>query len=308
MASVSSIRESASSSFDNTLEPRQDPKDDDPCLALAIGGRISSQHRRPLRGNKCNASTSGVRTGGGESFSKRSEVTVVKAEFLSPADRWKRSCYKRSPILSPEYRKHIRPPASYSPGMLWMAAWLMYGVMELCCIAVLPWIVEPGYEYRAYDARFSALLLVLYAGLGAAAGSTLGVASLGSRQARARGRCSSTTAQHAAIAGVLLLNSLILWRDSIFPPIILVVNLILVIAASLMATGPGICPANPPVLGGLAALRDLTWCPCGWRDGWGWPPPGEPYFTRPMDIRSLDSGVAGRAHRRCGAADLRRVS
>src|SRR6476646_2270694 len=53
--------------------------------------------------------------------------------------------------------------------------WLSYGVLELCCIAVLPRIVEPGYEYRAYDARFSALVLLFYAALGAAIGFVSGV-------------------------------------------------------------------------------------------------------------------------------------
>jgi len=138
-------------------------------------------------------------------------------------------------------------PKTSSPKRLLLAgvccgitAWLIYGVIELCCIAIFPWFLKAGYEYKAFDARFSALLLVLYAVLGAAVGAVLGVAVSWIPGWREQEPVQVLRPLNtAAIAGVLLLNTLILWRDWMFTPTILVVNLILVIAASLLATGSG---------------------------------------------------------------------
>ena len=120
-----------------------------------------------------------------------------------------------------------------------ITTWLVYGVIELGCLAIVPWFLKAGYEYKAYDARFNAILLLIYAAIGGVVGLGSGFVS---RWAWWRDREQGqvfTALNTAAISAVLLLNTLILWRDWVFAPIILVVNLILVILASLASTGEG---------------------------------------------------------------------
>ena len=118
--------------------------------------------------------------------------------------------------------------------------WLIYGIIELICLAVFPWFLKAGYEYKGYDPRFSALLLLIYVAIGALAGLGTGFVSRrlpNWRETETAGVLRSMNT--AVITGILLANLLFMWRDWAFAPIILVVNLILVIAASLFSTGDG---------------------------------------------------------------------
>ena len=148
---------------------------------------------------------------------------------------WKRSCYEAlSPCSKPGMPKTSSRYYFLAVGACCgITAWLIYGVVELCCTAILPRIVQTGYEYRAYDASFSALLLMLYAAFGASTGLATAVVIRPGVNTIHVLRATST----AALTGLLLLNLLISWTKWLFAPTILAVNLILVIAASLWSAG-----------------------------------------------------------------------
>jgi arylsulfatase A-like enzyme len=119
-------------------------------------------------------------------------------------------------------------------------AWLFYGALELCCMAILPKLMQPAYDYKACDAPFSLLVILVYAAGGAAVGFLSGVvlrriSGLGNDD-RVRGLRALAT---ILLSTVLLLNVAILWNSSPYSPILLAVNLIFVIAASLCSAGRG---------------------------------------------------------------------
>jgi arylsulfatase A-like enzyme len=118
-----------------------------------------------------------------------------------------------------------------------MLAWLTYGMVELCSVAVLPWFVHPAYEYKAYDAGFSAILLVLYAAVGAASGCVIGLIAGSGKNAARRLRAAATV----ILTLVLLLGLRSAWGAWAFPPVILLTTLVVLLAASLCsATGGGL--------------------------------------------------------------------
>jgi arylsulfatase A-like enzyme len=145
-------------------------------------------------------------------------------------------------------------------------AWLCYGIVELCCLAILPRMVETGYEYRAYDARFSGLALAVYAAIGAALGLALGyIAGKASSLRNANGLLAAL--HNVALSGILLANVLILWRNSPFSPILLVVNLILVIAAcGFSLTGGDLARQCRGFT--LPWLPVMSYALCQWLGGW----------------------------------------
>jgi arylsulfatase A-like enzyme len=81
-------------------------------------------------------------------------------------------------VVTQVSRPAVSPRAWILGGALHGArTWLVYGLMEVLLVAVLPWFALPPDQYYAYDASFSAYMIVLYALigalLGAAAGGTL---------------------------------------------------------------------------------------------------------------------------------------
>src|SRR4051794_1371335 len=110
-----------------------------------------------------------------------------------------------------------------------LTVWLTYGVIELSGIAVFPWFLKAGYEYRAYDAPFNGLLLLVYALVGMGIGIVSGLATRFVPAWREPGGARVLQPLNTlALSFVLLANVLILWRNWVGTPIILVVNLILV--------------------------------------------------------------------------------
>jgi arylsulfatase A-like enzyme len=137
-------------------------------------------------------------------------------------------------------RKSSPKPSLIAAGYCGITAWLTYGVIELTGIAILPWFLKAGYEYKAYDAGFNGLLLLLYVLIGAAIGIFSGLAIRFIPVWNAENSSRVLQALNSlALTAVLLANLLILLRDWVGAPIILVVNLILVILANLLCTGSG---------------------------------------------------------------------
>ena len=121
-----------------------------------------------------------------------------------------------------------------------LTVWLTYGVIELSGIAVFPWFLKAGYEYKAYDAPFNALLLLVYALVGAAIGVVSGLATRFVPAWRETGGARVLQPLNSLVlSSVLLANVLILWRNWVGTPTILVVNLILVILFNLRALAAG---------------------------------------------------------------------
>jgi arylsulfatase A-like enzyme len=121
-----------------------------------------------------------------------------------------------------------------------ITAWLIYGVLELSGIAVFPWFLKAGYEYKAYDAGFNLLPLLVYALIGAGVGVVSGLAARWIPSWRKPDAAQVLRPLNTlALTLVLLANMLILWRNWVGTPIILVVNLILVILFNLRGMGAG---------------------------------------------------------------------
>lgn len=124
-------------------------------------------------------------------------------------------------------------------------AWLIYGIVELCCLAVLPWAVQPDYAYKPYDPRFNALLLGLYALVGSSIG--LGTSFVVPAFCKRLQWLQSSDTPRVVRAGttailvlVLLANLGIIWnRSRPFSPSILMINLLFLLAATFLSAGSG---------------------------------------------------------------------
>jgi arylsulfatase A-like enzyme len=132
-------------------------------------------------------------------------------------------------------------------------AGLSYGVIELACLAVLPAVVQPGYEYQAYGAAFSALCLLLYAGGGGLMGLLSGSAPrwFPEWQPAPLLRAIPT----AGLTLLLLASLFISWKSWRFPPLILAAALVLLLAATAASIGNG-------ALARRAAPFAAAWLPC----------------------------------------------
>jgi arylsulfatase A-like enzyme len=120
------------------------------------------------------------------------------------------------------------------------AAWLSHGAIELSCLAVLPRLVQTGYEYRPYGAAFSALCLALYAAIGALSGAVTGFAlSILRLSDPARALRIARSLQTAFLALVTLGSLLASWRGASSPDLIPALSLLAILICCALSAGSG---------------------------------------------------------------------